>query len=120
MSWKLSVRVILVVVGLALPGFATSGGRGWPTPPTPEILSTTVDLRESLMVIGGRHFGSTTPAVTLGHRLLKVNSFSDNEVVVGLPGDIAPGTYSLTVTTNGPYRLMSRPFSAGLFTVAKQ
>ena len=117
MSYKLSVQATLVAVGLTLAGSATSGGRGHTTPMTPVILSATTDLTENQMIIGGDHFGSTAPEVTLARRVLKVKSFSETQVVVDLPKDIGPATYSLTVTTNGPHRLTSRPFSAALFAV---
>lgn len=115
---KSIVKTALIIIGLTSAGYAAGGGRGGPRPMPPVILSASVDLKENLLVISGRHFGSTAPMVTLARRVLKVNSFSENEVVVDLPTGIEPATYSLTLTTNGPQRLSSGTFSAAIYALA--
>lgn len=111
---KSTVRSILVIMGLGA-SVCVGAGPGSPrTTPPPVILSTMVDFKENLMVIAGHNFGSAQPTVTLAHKVLAVKSFAENQIVVGLPSGIQPASYSLTVTTNGPYRLTSGTFSAAL------
>ncbi|MGH8659740.1 MAG: IPT/TIG domain-containing protein [Gammaproteobacteria bacterium] len=68
------------------------------------------------MVISGDNFGSATPTIRLANQVLKVKSFSANQVVVSLPANIQPATYGLTVSTSGAYRSTSARFSAALFS----
>ncbi|MGH8511427.1 MAG: IPT/TIG domain-containing protein [Gammaproteobacteria bacterium] len=85
---------------------------------TPAILSAMVDANEHTMIISGHNFGTVLPTVRLGDRVMKVESFSPNQVIVTLPPGIQPATYSLTVTANRPYPLTSNLFSAALFATA--
>ncbi len=103
---KLSIKAILVTVGFV---HAASAGSASPRTPPPVIVSTTVDFKENGMVITGHNFGRTPPIVRLGNQILTVKSFAPSQAVVGLPPGIRPATYRLTVTTDGPYRLTSRP-----------
>ncbi|MGH8524161.1 MAG: IPT/TIG domain-containing protein [Gammaproteobacteria bacterium] len=70
------------------------------------------------MVISGNYFGTVRPTVRLGDRVLNVENFSPNQVIVTLPHGIQPATYSLTVTANRPYPSTSNMFSAALFAAA--
>ena len=49
------------------------------------IASTSVDGDKNTMVVSGRHFGKGSAVVALGHRVLKVQSQSDRELVVSFP-----------------------------------
>lgn len=40
------------------------------------------------MVVSGRHFGEGSAVVALDHRVLKVKSYPDREVVVELPAGL--------------------------------
>ncbi|MGH6784622.1 MAG: IPT/TIG domain-containing protein, partial [Sphingomicrobium sp.] len=82
------------------------------------ILSAMVDANEHTMVISGHNFGTVLPIVRLGDRVMNVEGFSPNQVIVTLPPSIQPATYSLTVTANRPYPSTSSPFSAALFAAA--
>ncbi len=115
---KSIVKAALIIIAITSAGNTAGIGRGGPRPIPPVILSVAVDLTDHLMVISGRHFGSSTPTVILAHRVLQVKTSFESRVVVGLPEDIQPGTYRLTVTAGGPYRLTSEVFSAALFAVA--
>jgi hypothetical protein len=108
------IPTLLVILGLASwadAGFAVSIQRA----ARPVIASTTVDADKNIMVVSGRHFGKGSPVVAVGNRVPRVKSHSDDEVVVGIPAGLAPGSYRLIVTTTGPDKQSSEPFSAGLF-----
>ena len=77
-----------------------------------------MDSNEHTMVISGNYFGTVLPTVRLGDRVMNVESFSPNQVIVTLPSTIQPATYSLTVTANRPYPSTSSLFSAALFAAA--
>lgn len=115
---KSIAKAALIIIGLTSAVYAAGGGRGGPRPVPPVIVSVSVDLKENLLVIAGHHFGRTAPTVTLANRVLKVNSSSESTLVAELPTGLAPATYSLTVTTNGPHRLSSGLFSAAIFALA--
>jgi len=93
-------------------------GPGSPRTVPPVILSAMADSSEHTMVILGHNFGTELPTVRLGDRVMNVESFSPNQVIVTLPPEIQPATYSLTVTANRPYPLTSSVFSAALFAPA--
>jgi hypothetical protein len=83
------VPTLLVILGLASwadHGFAVSLQRA----ARPGIASTTVDPDKNIMVVSGRPSAEGSAVVALGHRVLKVQSHSDNEVVVELPAGLAP------------------------------
>ncbi len=105
---------LLVTLGLtswADPGSAAA----IPRAARPVITSATVDADKNIMVVSGQHFGGGSPVVALGDRVLRVQSHSDNEVVIEIPADLAPGSYRLIVTIAGPDKRRSEPFSAALF-----
>jgi IPT/TIG domain len=81
----------------------------------PMIASATVDADRRTLVVSGWHFGERSVIVALGHRVLKVKSHSDNELVVELPTDVSPGSYRLMITVTEPSKLSSEPFSATVF-----
>ncbi len=81
----------------------------------PVIASTTVDTANNILIVSGRHFGDGTVIITLGDRVLRVKSHSDREVVAEIPEGLAPGSYRLTVTSAGPSKQSSEPFSAAVF-----
>jgi hypothetical protein len=112
---KLAIKPILVLVGLLPFGYAASIG---PTTPPPVIVSTMVDFKENVMVITGHNFGSALPIVRLANQVLRVKSYTANQVVVSLPPGIPPTTYRLTVAADGPYKLTSDVFNAALFAAA--
>jgi IPT/TIG domain-containing protein len=108
------IPALLVTLGLASwadAGFAVSIQRA----ARPVITSTTVHADNNIMVVSGRHFGKRPAVVALGNRVLKVKSHSDHKLVVEVPAGLAPGSYRLIVTTTGPDKQSSEPFSAGLF-----
>lgn len=109
--------ILIIMMGLGA-SVCAAAGLGSPRPNPPVILSVLVDSAEHAMVISGRHFGKTAPTVSLADRILKVQSFSERKLIVDLPPGIGPATYSVTVTTNGPQRLASAPFSAAIFALA--
>ncbi|MGH8575791.1 MAG: IPT/TIG domain-containing protein [Gammaproteobacteria bacterium] len=112
--YKQIIPTLLVTLGLASwadTGFAVSIHRA----ARPVIASTTVDADKNIMVVSGEHFGRGSPVVAVGDRVLRVQSHSDNEVVVEIPAGLAPGSYRLIVTTAGPDKQSSEPFSSALF-----
>ncbi len=105
---------MLVTLGLASwadAGFAASIQR----PAQPVIASATVDADGRTMVVSGRHFGEGSVVVALGDRVLRIKSHSAHEVMVEIPAGLAPGSYRLTVTSSGPSKQSSEPFSAAVF-----
>ena len=100
--------MILGLASWADAGFAVSIQRA----ARPVIASTTVDADKNIMVVSGQHFGGGSPVVAVGNRVLRVKSHSDHEVVVEIPAGLASGSYRLTVTTTGPDKQSSEPFSA--------
>lgn len=114
---KSTVRSILIIMGLGA-SVCAGAGPGSPRPNPPVIHSAFMDSAKHAMVVSGHHFGSTPPTVVLAHQVLQVKTSSENQLLVGLPEDIQPATYRLTVTTSGPYRLTSDVFYAALFAVA--
>ncbi|CAN5906728.1 hypothetical protein BH20PSE1_BH20PSE1_23060 [soil metagenome] len=117
---NVTAKALLVLVGLTSFGYiANAAGPGSArAAQTPVILSAMVDSNEHTMVISGHYFGTVLPTVRLGDRIMNVESFSPNQVIVTLPPAIQPATYSLTVTANRPYPLTSNLFSAALFATA--
>lgn len=65
-------------------GFAASIQRA----ARPVIASATIDADKNTMVVSGRHFGEGSAVVALDHRVLKVKSYPDREVVVELPAGL--------------------------------
>lgn len=108
------LTAILVLIGLGLLTYAAYAGSGSPRSLPPVIQSTTADFNNNVMVITGRNFGSAPPIVRLANHVLKVESFSANEVVVNLPRGIRPATYSLTVTASGSHKVSSDIFITAL------
>jgi len=106
-----TLLVILSLASWADKGFAAS----LPRAARPVIASTTVDTDKNIMVVSGQYFGGRSPVVALGDRVLRVQSHSDNEVVVEIPEGLAPGSYRLIVTTTGSDKRSSEPFSSALF-----
>lgn len=106
-----TLLVILALGSWADAGFAAA----IPRDPRPVIASATVDGDKNTMVVSGHHFDGGSPVVSLGGRVLRVQSYSDREVVVEIPAGLAPGSYRLTVTSSGPSKQSSEPFSAALF-----
>ncbi|MGH8549654.1 MAG: IPT/TIG domain-containing protein [Methylococcales bacterium] len=86
----------------------------------PVIVSTAMNLDENGIVITGYHFGPSAPIVRLGDQILSVKSHTENQAVVNLPPEIQPATYRLTVTADGPRKLMSDLFSATVTSLAKR
>ncbi|MGQ0592396.1 MAG: IPT/TIG domain-containing protein [Gammaproteobacteria bacterium] len=112
--YRQMIPTLLVTLGLASwadAGFAASIQRA----ARPVIASTTVAADKNTMVVSGHHFGEERAVVALGHRVLKVKSYSDREVVVELPAGLVSGSYLLTLTSSGSSKQTSEPFSAAVF-----
>lgn len=112
--YRQMIPTLLVTLGLvswADAGFAASIQRAT----RPVIASTTVVPDKTVMVVSGEHFGGASPVVALGDRVLRVQSHSDTEVVVEIPAGLASGSYRLIITTTGPDKQSSEPFSSALF-----
>ena len=112
--YRQMIPTLLVTLGLASwadTGFAASIQRA----ARPVIASTSVDGDKNTMVVSGRHFGKGSAVVALGHRVLKVQSQSDRELVVELPAGLVSGSYLLTVTSSRSSEQRSEPFSATVF-----
>lgn len=114
---KLTIKTILLVAGLGICGIA--GARGELTPVLPVIHKTTVDVKHNVIIITGQKFGDLKPAVRLANQALNVKRFSDREVVAALPENIAPGTYSVLVTSGEQVRANSNLFSAVLVVASE-
>ena len=115
--FKPVIKAVLLIVGLAVLGQAVAGGRAISGPVPPVIMKTIVSPQEeNVMIISGRYFGTTSPIVRLADNTLDVRRFSEQEIVVNLPRDTQPATYTLTVTTGGRTQYTSSPFHATLFT----
>ena len=110
----LTIKTILLVIGLNTCAVATAGGLRNVAPQPPTIMKTAVDAKENVLVITGRNFGATSPTVLLADQVLDVKRFSEEEVVASLPADFASATYGVTVTTGGRNRVGSNLFSATL------
>ncbi|MGH8488743.1 MAG: IPT/TIG domain-containing protein [Gammaproteobacteria bacterium] len=117
---NITAKALLALVGLTSFGYtAIAAGPGSArAAQTPVILSAMANSNEHTMVISGNYFGTVPPTVRLGDRVLHVESFSPNQLIVMLPPGMQPATYSLTVTANSPYPLTSSMFSAALFATA--
>ncbi|MCI0667450.1 MAG: IPT/TIG domain-containing protein [Methylococcaceae bacterium] len=113
-----TIKVLLVLAGFLPVDYAAALAAGKPATQPPVIVSTAFDADQNGMVISGHHFGSAVPIVRLGNQVLQVKSHTDNQAVVTLPPAIPSATYRLTVTTDGPRKLTSAPFSATVFSVA--
>jgi hypothetical protein len=112
--YRQMIPTLLLTLGLASwadAGFAVSTHRA----ARPVITSTAVDANKNVMVVSGQHFGGGSPVVAVGDHVLRVQRHSENEVVVEIPAGLAPGSYRLIVTTNGPDKQSSEPFSSALF-----
>ena len=107
-----TVKTILLVMGLSAWGFAMAGGRGNLGPQPPMIMKTAVNAKENVLIITGRNFGATLPTVTLADQVLDVQRFSEHEIVASLPQGLASATYGVTVTTSGRNPASSNLFSA--------
>lgn len=115
----LTTKTLLLFAGLtSFVSIANAAGPGSPRAVPPEIFSVTANFSEHTVVISGNYFGAVRPTVRLGDRVMNVESFSPNQVIVTLPPDVQPATYSLTVTASRPHRLTSNLFSAALFSTA--
>lgn len=114
---KLSQGVLIMSIGLAMFGQSVSAVDTRPRPAEPVILSTEVDLENSLMTISGRNFGKSAPTVRLADHILEVKSSSPTQLVVRLPAGIRLATYLLTVSTTGPASL-SRAFNTVIFSTS--
>jgi collagen triple helix repeat protein/IPT/TIG domain-containing protein len=66
----------------------------------PELSTAAVNTATNQITIGGSHFGSLKPSVTLDGLTLVVSSYSDTAVVAFLPNGVEPGTYRLALTNN--------------------
>jgi hypothetical protein len=113
--YKLAIKVAIVTMWLGTSGYAVAAGPGTPRFTPPVILSSTADLKDNVIVISGHDFGSTPPTVRLANQVLPVKSFSTTQIIASLPAGIQPATYSLTVSTTGPYQATSNPFNAAFF-----
>jgi IPT/TIG domain len=112
------IKVLLVLAGFLPIDYAAALAAGRPSTQPPVILSAAFDAGQNGMVISGHHFGPAAPVVRLGDQVLPVTSHTENQAVVTLPPAIPSATYRLTVTTDGPRKLTSAPFSATVFSVA--
>ena len=110
---RITIKTLLLIVGLAACGIATAG-RGLPAHQPPMIVKTAVDTQEKTLTITGRNFGATTPTVILADQILDVKRFSEHEVVASLPRGLTAATYGVTVTTTSRSRASSNLFSATL------
>ncbi len=113
-----TIKVLLVLAAFLPVDYAAALAAGRSATQLPVIESTAFDAAQNGMVISGHNFGFATPIVRLGNQVLSVTSHTENQAVVTLPSAIAPATYRLTVTTDGPRKLTSAPFSATVFSVA--
>jgi len=107
-----SVVLVLIVSSAA---FAMGNASGGQRAVAPVILSVAPDVKQRTLVISGERFGATTPIVRLANRILEVKSASASRIVAGLPADVRPATYRLTVTVmNGRREVSSDAFHAAL------
>ena len=114
---KLNQGVLIMSIGLAMFGQSVSAVDTRPKPSEPVILSTEVDLGNSLMTISGLNFGNPVPTVRLSDHVLEVKSSSPTQLVVRLPAGIRLATYLLTVSTPAPASL-SGAFNTVIFSTA--
>ena len=114
--YKIIFKYFLVAVSVISCNSAFAGGRGSYTPDTPQIVKTSIDTKENILIISGRNFGATSPAVTMGDQVLEVQRFSELEVIARLPSKLAAATYGIMLTTTGARnRANSNLFSATHF-----
>jgi hypothetical protein len=106
--WIAPILVVCVVWLLSAWAWAAPRQTSRPVP-RPVVLHAEVDrLEPDRLVIQGRHFGvESPPTVLLADVPLEVVSFSDVEIIAGLPLDAPPARYTLQVLANG--RVPSRP-----------
>jgi hypothetical protein len=98
----LSVGILIFLVAMfANP--ATAGRVVRPYHPVNLLITAVfVDFENSTITIKGHHFErGYDPIVHLGDANLRVQSFTNREIVTDLPGEISDGDYLLTVVT-GP------------------
>ena len=69
----------------------------------PVVNSGTINYQTNQVTLIGSGFEPTkvAPTVVLSNTTLSLVSASNNQVVAKLPGSVAPGTFSITVTANG-------------------
>ena len=113
--YNVTLKTIVIIIGLAACNLVYAGGRGNPGPIPPFIVMTAVDAKKKVLIITGRNFGATAPTVMLADQVLEVKRFTENEVVASLPQPLAAATYGITVTSNGGRsRATSNLFTATL------
>jgi hypothetical protein len=123
-STRWIARIVVTLVASLSPGWVSAAPSQAPAPVTPPVVvRADVDqLEPDRLVIRGKHFGvKTAPTVLLANTPLEVLSFSDEQIVAGLPVDAPPARYLLQVLANGtvPSRFFTvtvggRPGRAGL------
>jgi len=103
-STRWIARIVVTLVASLLPGWAAAAPSQARPPVTPPVVVRAhVDqLEPDRLVIRGRHFGvESAPTVLLANTPLEVLSFSDVQIVAGLPIDAPPASYLLQVLANG-------------------
>ena len=76
--------------------------RGVKAPPAPLIssLSRTQGNPDTQVTIYGANFGSTEDSVTFSGSTAEINSWSDIQISVQVPGELGRGTVKVKVTAN--------------------
>jgi hypothetical protein len=92
--------------------------QGTPGTPNPSILSVEADFVTNQITIAGSHFGTPEPYVTLDGHAVSVVSHTPTLVVVGMPSNLAPGAYRLTLKNE--LTGLTASFDATLGTVGPQ
>ncbi len=72
--------IFTALLGSAALANSVHAGRGSGSPNDPTIDATLVDAKQSVLIIQGDHFGTTTPSVFLGKWQLKLKESSDENV----------------------------------------
>jgi hypothetical protein len=96
-----TVRKVIVLLALTLSYVvATSSlslAQATPTAQKPVIVSAESNFETNQITITGQRFGNAEPAVTLDGAALTVISYTPTNVVAGLPGNLQPGSYQLSL-----------------------
>jgi hypothetical protein len=95
-TWWLAL-IVAGLMGLTISNaFAETDSR-----PVIDSVLANFAVNPTRLTIGGKDLGSASPSVSLDSQPLQVVSFSPTLVVVGLPAEVKPGSYLLTLERGG-------------------
>lgn len=108
---------VLAASSAIVAGQDSAGSTISATPPV--VRQAVVDYERRTITLSGIGFGTATPRVCLGGRVLQVVNHQSERIVARLPTRIRPSRYRLTVTSGSPLAEESRPFEMSIAKLEK-